>query len=191
MNAAFFSTPSELISGLVIGVLFGFALNKANVTRFSTIVGQFLLKDFTVMKVIMSAIASGSLVLYVFKGFFPGIGLMISSTSLLAAFLGGCIFGIGMAVLGFCPGTCVGALSARTKDTWLGLLGMIFGAALYAEAFPWIKLHIKPAHKISKITLADYFQISPWFFIGGVILFVICFSLFEKYQKGQLVIRGK
>lgn len=173
----------ELIAGLCVGILFGFLLQKANVTRFSTIVGQLILKNFTVMKVIMTAIAVGSIGLYSLKYFFPDTELMISSTTLLAAAIGGGIFGIGMAVLGYCPGTCVGALAEKGKDAWFGVLGMICGAGIYAEVFAWIKQNIKPDDQINKMTLAEYFGVTPWLFIALSCLVVAFFVAADKFKK--------
>ncbi|MBS0603483.1 MAG: YeeE/YedE family protein [Verrucomicrobia bacterium] len=190
MNTAIFSSPSEMIAGLLIGVLFGFVLQKAQVTRFSTIVGQLLLRDFTVMKVILTAIGTGSFLLYALNGQLFNTALIISTTTLFAAALGGGIFGVGMAVLGFCPGTCVGALSLNAKDAWYGIAGMIVGAGIYAELYPWIKLHVKPDSQISKTTLPEYFNISPWFFIGAVALFVTCLIFFDNYQRAKQRVHG-
>lgn len=183
MNTALFTSFPEVLAGLFVGLFFGFFLQKAHVTRFSTIVGQLILKDFTVMKVIMTAIACGSLGLYLLKLFFPEIELIISSTTLLAAALGGGIFGIGMAILGYCPGTCVGALAEKTKDARFGILGMILGAALYAEIYPWIHNTLKPACLITKVTLPEYFQLSPWLFIALCGSVVAVFILCDKKRK--------
>lgn len=183
MKITFFSGPLELIAGLIVGIIFGFLLNKANVTKFSTIIRQLLLKDFTVMKVIMTAIGCGSLILYFVDSFFYKVHFVISSTTIFSAFIGGGVFGIGMAVLGYCPGTCVGALSLKAKEPWLGLLGMIVGGAIYAEVFPWIKKTIKPDYEISKILLSEYFGISPWFFIFLIGMCIAGFVFLDKKFK--------
>ncbi len=182
MNTNFFAIPTEVIAGLLVGLVFGFVLNKAAVTRAQTIVGQLMLKDFTVMKVMMTAIATGSLTLFLLRSFHP-VPASISATTLFAALLGGGIFGIGMAVLGYCPGTCVGALSTKAKDAWFGLIGMLVGAGLYAEAAPWIKQAIKPDSETSKITLSEHFELSPLSFIGAIALCVAFLILFDKYQS--------
>ncbi len=172
MNIEFFSLK-ELFGGLLVGTLFGFFLRKGNVTRSSTIIGQLLLKDFTVMKVIMTAIATGSLWLFILKGSFASITInpIISSTTLLAALIGGGIFGLGMAMVGYCPGTCVGALAEKDKSAWFGFVGMLVGSAIYAEIFPKIQ-HFKPLKEINKSTLYDFFQISPWLIESLVLLAV-------------------
>jgi len=183
MNTALFASPFEIFAGLLVGILFGFLLQKATVTRFATIVGQLILKDFTVMKVILTAIASGSLGLYLIKHLFSDVALVISTTTLLASFIGGGLFGIGMAILGYCPGTCVGALGEKSRDAIFGLLGMILGAGLYAQAFGWIKSHLKPDHEINQQTLAHYFNLSPWLFIALACVGVWVLIRLEKPRK--------
>lgn len=183
MNTSLFSSLIETFAGLGVGIIFGFLLQKARVTHFSTIIGQLVLRDFTVMKVILTAIAVGSLGLYFLKELFLDVNLVINSTTLLAAFAGGGIFGIGMAILGYCPGTCVGALAEKDKVARFGFIGMIIGAGLYAEAYSWITQYIKPASQINKTTLADYFGISPWIFIGAICLMVVLFAAYDFFQK--------
>lgn len=187
MNIEFFSLK-ELFSGLLVGALFGFFLRKGNVTRSSTIINQLRLKDFTVMKVIMTAIATGSFWLFLLKGSFTTIDIkpIISSTTLLAALVGGGIFGLGMAMLGYCPGTCVGALAEKDKSAWFGLVGMIAGSAIYAEIFPKIQ-HFKPLKDINKSTLYEFFAISPWLIVGATFLVIITMLLIDlKISKNKL-----
>lgn len=183
MNTIIFSSPFEAIAGLFVGIAFGFLLQKAHVTRFATIAGQLILKDFTVMKVILTAIAAGSLGLYFLKSLFVDVSAVISTTTLAAAFAGGGIFGIGMAILGYCPGTCVGALAEKDKNARFGLIGMIVGAGLYAEVFSWISAHLKPASEINKATLPDYFGVSPWIFIAAVCVLTLLFVFNDYRQK--------
>ncbi len=187
MNISLISNLFELVAGLGVGMVFGFLLNKAGVTRFQTIAGQLMLKDFTVMKVIMTAITTGSLILFATKEFIVDVPLIISSTTLLAALLGGGIFGIGMATLGYCPGTCVGALSFKSKDVWAGIVGMFVGVILYAEIYPWVQTYLKPAHLISKATLAEYFNVSPWYIIAAAAVMTALLKLFPLLGKGRFV----
>jgi uncharacterized protein len=183
MNTTLFSSSHEMFAGLIIGILFGFFLQKANVTRSLTIVGQLLLKDFTVMKVIMTAIAVGSLGLYTFQYYLQNVEFIISSTTLAAALIGGGIFGIGMAILGYCPGTCVGALAEKCRNAGIGFVGMIIGAGLYAEVYPWIARYIKPARLINKMTIPQYFELSPWMFIGGICFVVLTWIFVDNFRK--------
>lgn len=168
METILFSSLSTLASGFFVGFIFGFLLRKAKVTQFDVIVKQFLFQDFTVVQVILTAIAVGSFGIYGIIGIWPAYALLISKATFLSAALGGGIFGIGMAVMGYCPGTGIGALANGAQDMWFGIAGMITGAALYAHLFDWIAHNIKPTADMTTITLPELFNISPWICIASI-----------------------
>jgi uncharacterized membrane protein YedE/YeeE len=151
-----------------LGIAFGFLLVKATVSRFDTIVGQLILRDFTVMKVILTAIAVGSIGIQVFYSIGVIPTLHLSTTPLLLSAMGGGIFGIGMSLTGYCPGTALAALGEGSKDMIFGLLGMFVGAALFNEISPSLTGYLE-AHSESK-TLDVYFGVSSWVVIGGIIM---------------------
>lgn len=99
----------QLLLGFLMGIFFGFFLQKGQVTRYDVLMGQLLLTDFTVIKVILSAILVGMLGIYPLKrrGY---IELHRKSGSIGSTVIGSLIFGIGFALLGYCPGTAVGAV---------------------------------------------------------------------------------
>lgn len=139
LGETMFDTTHNLVWGAIFGFIFGFLLRKAHVSRFHVIVGQLLLRDFTVMKVIFTAIIVGGIGVYFMLDFNMIASLELSRTSLAAVGLGGLIFGVGMAILGYCPGTSVAALGDGSRHAVYGIVGMITGIAIYAEAYPWIK----------------------------------------------------
>ncbi|MFO7686310.1 MAG: YeeE/YedE thiosulfate transporter family protein [Desulfobacterales bacterium] len=100
---------SEQWFGLVTGILFGFLLQKGRVLRFEKQVGAMLLEDMTILKFILSAILVGmvGITLLTETG---TIALSHKSMNLGAVLLGGALFGSGWALMGFCPGTSIGAL---------------------------------------------------------------------------------
>ncbi len=55
------NTNLQLSIGLLTGILFGFLLQKGGVTRYDVIIGQLLLTDFTVVKIMLSAVVTGML----------------------------------------------------------------------------------------------------------------------------------
>ena len=173
--------PMAISMGLFAGFVFGFLLRKGHVTRFDTIVGQLLLKDFTVMKVMLTAIVVGAIGLNLFSEMGLLTVVRISKTTFLGSLLGGGLFGVGMALLGFCPGTGIAALADGAEEMLLGLLGMFVGTALYAEVFPWITRHLKPTDALGEETLIDLTGWSPWIFVGGIsCMTIIAFALLEK-----------
>ncbi|NGX56788.1 MAG: hypothetical protein K1060chlam5_01034 [Candidatus Anoxychlamydiales bacterium] len=172
------------ISAIIAGLIFGFLLRKALVSRFNTIVNQLLLKDFTVVKVIFSAIVVGSIGIY-FLNSFNLVKINVSSQNLLPAILGGGIFGIGMAITGYCPGTAMAALGDGAKDMYYGVPGMVLGAMIYAEFYPKLSKLINLNSKTPNPTFANLFNASPWIFIVILVVFaLILFYLIDtKFRK--------
>jgi uncharacterized membrane protein YedE/YeeE len=183
----FFADPQTLMMGALTGFVFGFLLQKGGATRFKVILGQFLLKDFTVLKIMLTAIVVGSVGIYGMRALGVDFDLHIKSTVLLGNALGGLIFGAGMAVLGYCPGTCVAALGDGSKHAIAGVLGMIVGAALFAEVYPLLSSSILRVGSLGKSALHSITGFSPWgFIIALVVLSVWGFWVLERWERKKL-----
>jgi Na+/H+-dicarboxylate symporter len=117
----------QKIIGLIIGICFGFCLQKGGVTSYDTIIGQLLLTDFTVVKVMVTAIIVGMIGIHLMKS----LGMIEFHTfkgSLGSSVIGGLIFGIGFGLLGYCPGTVAGAIGQGQIDALLGgAVGILIG----------------------------------------------------------------
>lgn len=175
MNAPIFAPVQILLQGAAIGLLFGFVLQKGRFSKFATVVNQFLFKDFRVLFTMMTAIIVGGLAVYgaIEYGMLPDVPLKASS--LMGSLLGGIIFGIGMATLGFCPGTAIAALAEGARDVIFGIFGMICGAALFEMAYPWISTHI--LGQSSTVTLQSWFNVSHWVIFGALIAMTLALKL--------------
>ncbi len=92
-----FESPSRLLLGLVSGVLFGFLLQKGRVAKFRVILGQFLLTDWTVVKIMLTAVAVGAVGVWAMIPM-GWAELHVKPTLPGGIILGGILFGIGMAV---------------------------------------------------------------------------------------------
>lgn len=183
-DASFFAGPTTLLLGALTGLVFGFLLQKGGVTRFNVIVGQFLLEDFTVVKVMLTAVVVGGAGIYGMLQLGMIDGLHVKAATLVGNALGGLIFGVGMAILGYCPGTGVAALGDGSRDAIAGVAGMLAGAALYAEGYPWAKDRILGLADLGKATLGTATGLSPWWFIGGLmILAVVGFKVLEAWEQ--------
>ena len=188
MFDGFFADPKLLALGAVTGFVFGFLLQKGGVTRFNVIVGQFLLKDFTVLKVMLTAIVVGAVGIYGMRAMGVEFDMHIKSAALVGNALGGAIFGIGMAVLGFCPGSAVAAIGDGSRHAIAGVLGMLAGAAIYAETHSWLQPRVLEAVDLGKATLASMTGLSPWLIIAA--LAVVAAAVFVMLERSQRKGRG-
>lgn len=175
------SLGGQLVFGLITGFMFGFLLQKGQVVKYEKIMGALRLRDFTIIKFMLSAILVGMVGTYLLKD--AGlIELHIKSTDLGANVIGGFVFGIGFGLLGYCPGTAVGAVGEGRMDAfWGGVLGMLAGAGIYAEAYSLIKGNLLIWGSLGKITLPSLFGINHWIVI--VILWALLVPLMRWFEK--------
>lgn len=125
-------TGKQLALGLLFGLAFGFLLQKGGVAKYHVLMGVLLLEDFTVVKVMLSAVVVG--MVGVFSLYALGlVKLHVKPTRYAANVIGGLIFGVGFALLGYCPGTGAAALGQGNFDAVAGVLGLMAGSYLYAE----------------------------------------------------------
>lgn len=171
---------SILLYGLVTGILFGFFLQRGQVLRYDKQIGALRLMDMTILKFMLTAIFVGNVGIYLLHDL--GMAkLSIKATILGATISGGLLFGIGWGLLGYCPGTSVGAIGEGRWDGLWGVLGMLAGGAIYAEAYPLMKKTLLTWGDLGKISLPGVLGVSHWvvipvFILAGVGLFVF----FEK-----------
>lgn len=170
----------SLFYGIVTGIIFGFLLQKAQVLRYDKQVGALRLIDMTILKFMLSAIVVASIGIYLFKDL-GLIKLSMKSTSIGAQLIGGSLFGIGWGLLGYCPGTAAGALGEGRMDSLWGLLGMLFGGALYAVIYPFMKAHIISIGNYGKIGLPQAMGINHWIVI--IVLTALSILLFRFFER--------
>lgn len=162
-----FDAPDKLLLGLATGVVFGVLLQKGRVAKFPVIVGQFLLKDWTVVKIMGTAVVVGAVGVFALVAG-GHAGLHVKPLLLGGVLLGGVLFGAGMVVLGYCPGTSVAACGEGRRDAMAGVLGMFAGALAFVAAWPALQPVIKGLGDEGKVTLPDLTGTSPWLWIAGL-----------------------
>src|SRR5689334_411251 len=131
------SLTFAVLTGLVMGVVFGFALEKSRVFEPGIIVGQMQLRNFVMLKVFLTAVATGAVVLAVLNGL--GFVKLQPKAALYAAdIVGGLILGAGIALAGACPGTTLAQIGAGYRDAIFTLVGGLTGAVTFSYAQPWL-----------------------------------------------------
>jgi Na+/H+-dicarboxylate symporter len=91
----------NLVLALILGVFFGFSLNKAGLTKYHKIINQFRFTDMAVLKFMMTGLVVAMIGLYGMRGLgwitFPAF----PATYIVGNLAGGLIFGVGMALAGY------------------------------------------------------------------------------------------
>lgn len=169
-----------LFIGLATGILFGILLQRARVLRYDKQLGALRLKDMTIVKFMLSAILVASAGIYLLVDL-ELVKLSIKGTAVGAQLIGGGLFGVGWALLGYCPGTAWGALGEGRYDAIWGIVGGWFGAAAYAEFYPALKSSVLTWGSYGKITWPGLFGVSHWFII--LILAILVISLFRLFER--------
>lgn len=163
-----FESLPHLLLGLLTGIVFGFLLQKGRVAKFEVITGQLLLRDWTVAKIMLTAIAVGSIGVYALVTM-ELASLHIKPALLVGVIFGGLLFGCGMAILGYCPGTTVAACGEGHRDALFGLAGMLAGAFTYVWLFPAWNAVAGYCGDAGKVTLPHISETSPWLWVVALI----------------------
>ncbi|MCP5404871.1 MAG: YeeE/YedE family protein [Pseudomonadaceae bacterium] len=130
----------EMILPVVLGVAFGFMLDRVGATNPNYIMGMLRLSNLHLAKVILLAIAVASTLLM--AGLSLGlvdVGHMSVKATYIGVVIGGALLGLGFALAGYCPGTGWTALATGRKDALWFVLGGLLGAAAYASSHAWWK----------------------------------------------------
>jgi uncharacterized membrane protein YedE/YeeE len=133
-----FSPGAELFIALLLGLGFGFALERAGFGSARKLTAVFYLYDMAVTKVMFTAVVTTlvGLALLSGVGLFDMSEIYLEPTNWTAQIVGGLLFGAGFVVGGYCPGTSMAALATGRKDGLLFALGMLAGVWAYAEFTP-------------------------------------------------------
>lgn len=173
----------SLVLAVVFGAAFGFLLHRGRVADYNTIVRQFLFQDFTVIKIMLTAIVVGGIGVFALVN--AGYAQFhIKPADLLAVALGAGIFGIGMVIYGYCPGTALAAIGAGSIHALVGAAGMLLGGVFYALSFDWVKANILPVGAMGKVQLPQLLGIgAPVLFAGLAVIAVAVFALIESRER--------
>jgi len=168
---------ADILKALVLGLLFGWALNKAGLTHYARIVNVYRLRDLTVIRFMLTALIVGALGIQLGLDLGLAESAPVPPTSMLANLVGGVVFGVGMATAGYCPGTIAAEAGEGRLDAWVaGLSGLLVGALVFGLLQPVIMPTLMRVGSLGSITLAELLGASPWLVLlvfGQVVALVL------------------
>jgi uncharacterized membrane protein YedE/YeeE len=172
-----------LLLAVPFGVVFGVLLHRGGVTHYNVIVNQFRFKDFTVLKVMFTAILVGAAGVLLLHG--SGHAQWhVKPANMLGVVLGAGLFGAGMVLYGYCPGTGLAAAATGSLHALAGLIGMLAGGVLYGLSFPWIDRNIQSVGQLGKLRLPEITGHSDWAWLAALALVAAAvFAAVEIVEK--------
>jgi uncharacterized membrane protein YedE/YeeE len=178
-----FNYDFSLIVALIIGIGFGFFLERGGLGSSTKLAAQFYFRDLAVFKVMFSAIITAMLGLYWLSwfGFIDLTLVYVNPTYIFPQLLGGLIFGVGFVTGGLCPGTCLVSTSTGRIDGIFTLLGIFFGIFVFGETVTFLYdfLYSSPAGQITIPQLLN--------FPHGVVLFIIVVLAITGFAGAEAV----
>lgn len=175
---------TEMMLSVLIGMGFGFVLERAGFGRSDVLASIFYGRDFRVMRVMFSAIVTAMLGLYFLDllRIVPLSSLGLLDTYLWPALVGGLLFGVGFVVGGWCPGTSiVGAMSGKI-DAMLFIFGLVLGSMIFTLGFENLSA-LQNAGARGRLLLHEAFGIPSGVMVFGVALFAVgCFWAVGKIE---------
>ncbi len=126
---------------LLFGIFFGLSLQRSGLGDPHKLTGVFYFRDFTVPKVMFTAILVASAGLYLLSDLHL---LDLSRVWIIPTFFwpqlaGGALFGIGFVMSGYCPGTSVAGFASGRLDALVAMLGIAAGSLLFAVLYPLLE----------------------------------------------------
>lgn len=176
------SVLSAVLLGLAMGVVFGFVLEKSRVFEPAVILGQLQLRNFLMLKIFLSGVAAGLVVIGVLVA--TGLSQLHPKPALWTAdIVGGLVLGAGIALAGACPGTTLAQIGAGYRDAWFTLAGGLLGAL----AFTYLEPTLRPVlltGGAGRLTLDKLIGIPfPWLAFGFAVLIVIGLVALERWRS--------
>lgn len=181
------SLAASIVIGIGMGVVFGFLLEKSRVFEPGIIVGQMQFRSFVMLKVFLTAVATGAVVLAALNGF--GVVKLYPKAALYAAdVVGGLILGVGIVLAGACPGTTLAQIGVGYRDALFTLAGGLCGALAYSYLDPWLKATFL-ANGQGKLIFSDLLGIPYWAgALGLAAVIVVVLALLERWRpwRGEI-----
>jgi uncharacterized protein len=167
----------KIIIGIIVGFVFGYTLQRTGITKYPRVMGLLLLKDFKILKFMLTAVTFSMIGFYALDSF--GVISLNPKPLDWGKPVGGLIFGIGMALLGYCPGTMLSRIGEGKKDAWLGLVGMVLGIVFFAVNIKFFKENLTSNSMSGDISA--FLGIHPWIIVPvAVVIFAAIIYFADK-----------
>ncbi len=180
-----FSQNASLLIAVILGIFFGMFLERGGLGNPHKLTGVFYLADFTVPKVMFTAILVAAFGLYLLSDLklLDMERVWIVPTFFWPQIAGGALFGIGFLISGYCPGTAVAGFASGRLDALVTMIGIGAGSLLFAVLYPFVE-GFYVSSGMGGATLPKIIGISHWFVIAFLVVFAAgMFYFMEWFER--------
>jgi len=174
----------DRLSALVVGVVMGALLQRVRASDPGVIARNLRLEDLSIIKFMATAIAVGAVIVSL-AGLVLPLHLDIKPAYLVGVLGGGLVFGVGFALGGFCPGTCVVGLAEGRRDAPWALVGGIAGALVFTLLYELVVAPLLPLLNVGKVTLADLVHLPAPLVAGAMAVVILAVVARLPTVRGQ------
>ncbi len=163
-----------VVAALLLGVGFGFFLEKAGFGNARTLAGQWYGYNFAVLRVMFTAIVVATVGLFGLAS----VGVVdlgqvyVNETFLWPQIVGGLIFGFGFVVGEYCPGTALVGAATGKLDAMAFLGGFFAGLVAFFFAFPLLE-RFYDSSAMGRVLVSDWLGLPA----GVIVLAVVVMAL--------------
>lgn len=174
---------SPLVSALVVGIAMGALIQRVGASSPRMILASLRMENIAIIKFMATTIAVGSVLAFVLSAWLP-MHFDVKPLYVIGVALGGLIFGVGFAVGGYCPGTCVVGMGEGRRDALVAFIGGIAGALVFTLAYTSLEGALIKPMSYGKVTLASVLGVSPVIVsIALAALFLTAVTLIPTVRK--------
>ncbi|KAF0142045.1 MAG: rhodanese domain-containing protein [Stygiobacter sp.] len=186
----YFSVDFSLVIAFVIGIAFGFVLERGGFGNARILAAQFYFSNMRVLKVMFTAIITAAIGLFYFTwiGWLDLSLVYTTDTFLIPQIIGGAFLGIGFIVGGYCPGTSFVSASTGRIDGMIYVLGIFFGIFVFGETLPLFESFFNST-PMGRVTLNEFFGLSHGLTLFLVVLMAL--GAFAAAEWGEKIMAKK
>ncbi|PKL83608.1 MAG: sulfurtransferase [Ignavibacteriae bacterium HGW-Ignavibacteriae-3] len=177
----YFGFDFSLVVAFIIGIGFGFALERGGFGNARILAAQFYFYNMRVLKVMFTSIVTAMLGLFYFTwiGWLDISLVYIGDTYIVPQIIGGLLLGMGFVIGGYCPGTSVVSAATGRTDGMVFIAGIIFGIIVFGEMFPLLEGFYNSTN-LGRVTLVDFFGLSQ-----GMLVFLIVLMALGAFAAAE------
>jgi len=187
-----FGVDFSLVVAFIIGIGFGFALERGGFGNARILAAQFYFYNMRVLKVMFTAIVTAMLGVFFLSwiGWLDASLIYATDTYMLPQVIGGLILGIGFVIGGYCPGTSVVSMATGRKDGAIFIVGIFVGTFIFGELFPLLEGFYNSNH-MGRVSLPEFLGLSQGMVVFLVVLMAVgAFAAAEWGEKKMASKKG-